>query len=154
MCIRDSIVDISKIENGLDTNVYNDLKKPWYSFQSPDSVSPVKRYMGKPIIREHFQKKEVDLIRWEKCLPNRLQGAKAYAEIYKKLENLDIGENIVLEPGQTLVFDNRRCLHGRKQITKSRKNTKANRLLYRLYMNRQSTPRNSVNNQNVHLQIG
>lgn len=135
-CIRNSekvgtfVLDIDIIKEKMGSS-FNLLKKNWFSFQSPDSVKPIKKYKSKPIV---LSNNGVDLMRWEKCLPSSLEGAEVYTTLYKLLENIDLGENMILKPGETLVFNNRRCLHGRKAI-KSLKVVDEPRLLFRVYVN-------------------
>lgn len=140
-CIRNSekvgtfVLDIDIIKEKMGES-FNLLKKNWFSFQSPDSVNPIKKYKSKPIV---VSNDGVDLMRWEKCLPSSLEGAEVYTALYKLLENIDLGENIILKPGETLVFNNRRCLHGRKAI-KSLKAVDEPRLLFRVYVNKFPQP--------------
>jgi hypothetical protein len=141
-CVRNSekvgthIIDIETIKNVMGEK-FEGLKQGWYSFQSPESVKPAKKYKGKPII--FTDKKGSELIRWERCLPSNHGGSGSFSSLFLLLENLDLGEEVIMKPGETLVLNNRRCLHGRKHIEVS-KDIKKPRLLYRIYVNSLPAP--------------
>ena len=145
------IVDIDTIQRELDELTGENLKQNWFSFESPDSVKPLKKYVSRPIVKAHPSGR--DLIRWENCLPSNLSAASPFAKTYLFLEDLNIGQKIDLEPGETLVFDNRRCLHGRPAIPAP--TTKAGRrLLLRLYVNKPDTPLHQASGAKKYVQEG
>jgi hypothetical protein len=133
------IVTIDQLKAALSPNLINYLRKPEFSIRTPDSVKPERTIKNRSIIYTH--ESYGDMIRYNDvyCSAETENGKEALDTLQAFVRDDRTGDDVVLEPGKVLIFNNRQVLHGRGAIPDDNGDKGTERWFMRVYAQRHDT---------------
>lgn len=113
------IVTIDQIKQALAPNDLQALYREEFTIRTPDSVTPTRSIKDRSILYNHPILG--DLIRYNDayCTAQTSRAQNALDSLQAFVRDDQTGEDILLEPGKVLLFNNRQVLHGRGSIPES-----------------------------------
>ena len=136
------LVSIQDLHVALSDDDFAVLSKPLFDIRTPDAVVPIQTVKNRPIL---YQGDLGWMMRYNAAYitasdPDAIAALNAVASF---TSNPSTGANVVLVPGEMLIFNNRQLMHGRGEIPSSKdplRGQAGDRFLMRVYGQRLDTP--------------
>lgn len=131
--IATTLLPLASVLNSLDPQVIESLMKPQFSAISQSSFDREIRINNISVLKKMHDGGIGLRYSNSKVTANNLQAAKALQILAENISHSKHITQVVLNPGDALILNNRTCIHGREAITGTQKFDGMDRWLIRIY---------------------